>query len=59
AFPNMHLIDPNNAVCEPDICAVVEGNILVYHDEHHLTASYSRSLAPELGRELQPILGWW
>ncbi|MVU76549.1 acyltransferase family protein [Nocardia sp. ET3-3] len=59
AFPNLHLIDPNNAVCEPDVCAVVEGNILIYHDEHHLTASYSRSLAPELGRELQPILGWW
>ncbi|MEC3954472.1 acyltransferase family protein [Nocardia sp. CDC153] len=59
AFPNMHLIDLNDAVCEPDVCAVVEGNILVYHDEHHLTASYSRSLAPELGRQLQPILDWW
>ncbi|MGW4244129.1 acyltransferase family protein [Nocardia sp. NPDC004722] len=59
AFPNMHLIDPNDAVCEPTVCAVVEGNILIYHDEHHLTASYSRSLAPELERELQPILGWW
>ncbi|MFD7841931.1 acyltransferase family protein [Nocardia sp. NPDC059764] len=59
AFPNMHLIDPNDAVCEPVVCAVVEGNILVYHDEHHLTASYARSLAPELGRELRPILGWW
>ncbi|MFD6351768.1 acyltransferase family protein [Nocardia tengchongensis] len=58
-FPNMHLIDPNDAVCEPQRCAVVEGNILVYHDEHHLTASYSRSLAPELGRELRPILDWW
>ncbi|MGV9662193.1 acyltransferase family protein [Nocardia niigatensis] len=59
AFPNMHLIDPNDAVCEPDVCPVVEGNILIYHDEHHLTASYARSLAPELGRELQPILDWW
>ncbi|MEC3915041.1 acyltransferase family protein [Nocardia sp. CDC160] len=59
AFPNMHLIDLNDAVCEPDVCAVVEGNILIYHDEHHLTASYSRSLAPELGRQLEPILDWW
>ncbi|WP_084515639.1 acyltransferase family protein [Nocardia acidivorans] len=58
-FPNVHVLDLNNAVCEPDICAVIEGNILVYHDEHHLTASYSRSLAPELERQLQPILGWW
>ncbi|SLJ83130.1 acyltransferase 3 [Mycobacteroides abscessus subsp. abscessus] len=37
----------------------MEGNILIYHDEHHLTASYSRSMAPELGRRLGPILGWW
>ncbi|GAM45044.1 acyltransferase [Nocardia seriolae] len=59
AFPDMRLIDLNDAVCEPTSCAVVEGNILIYHDEHHLTASYSRSLAPELGRQLQPILDWW
>ncbi|WP_338040107.1 acyltransferase family protein [Nocardia huaxiensis] len=59
AFSQVHTIDLNDAVCEPDVCAVVEGNILVYHDEHHLTASYARSLAPELGRQLQPILGWW
>ncbi|WP_157555431.1 acyltransferase family protein [Nocardia crassostreae] len=58
-FPRVHTIDLNDAVCEPDVCAVVEGNILIYHDEHHLTASYARSLAPELGRQLQPLLGWW
>ncbi|MFI6867179.1 acyltransferase family protein [Nocardia sp. NPDC050406] len=58
-FPRVHTLDLSNAVCEAEVCAVVEGNILVYHDEHHLTASYSRSLAPELGRQLQPILGWW
>ncbi len=59
SFPHVHVIDLNNGVCEPDACAVVEGNILVYHDEHHLTASYSRSLAPQMARQLQPILGWW
>ncbi|WP_433590285.1 acyltransferase family protein [Nocardia sp. CA-145437] len=59
AYPNVFPIDLTDAVCEPDICPVVEGNILIYHDEHHFTASYSRSLAPALGRELQPILGWW
>lgn len=58
-FPHVHTLDLNNAVCEPDVCPVVEGNILVYHDEHHLTASYARSLAPELERQLRPILGWW
>ncbi|MBL1079129.1 acyltransferase [Nocardia sp. 2] len=59
AFSQVHTIDLNDAICRPDVCAVVEGNILVYHDEHHLTASYARSLAPELDRQLQPLLGWW
>ncbi|MGF0319188.1 acyltransferase family protein [Nocardia fluminea] len=59
AFPSVFPIDMTDAVCEPTLCAVAEGNILIYHDEHHLTASYSRSLAGPLGRKLQPILGWW
>ncbi|WP_280512406.1 acyltransferase family protein [Nocardia farcinica] len=59
SFPNVFPLDLSDAVCEVDICPVVEGNILIYHDEHHLTASYSRSMAPELGRRLGPILGWW
>ncbi|WP_330229997.1 acyltransferase [Nocardia sp. NBC_00508] len=58
-FPNVFPLDLSDAVCEREVCAVAEGNILIYHDEHHLTASYSRSLAPELGRQLSPILGWW
>ncbi|WP_067649867.1 acyltransferase family protein [Nocardia harenae] len=58
-YPAVFPIDLTDAVCEPEVCAVVEGNVLVYHDEHHLTASYSRSLAGPLGRELQPVLEWW
>ncbi|MBF6172048.1 acyltransferase [Nocardia blacklockiae] len=58
-FPNVFPIDMTDAVCTRDVCPVVGGNILIYHDEHHLTASYSRSLAGPLGRQLQPILGWW
>ncbi|KAA8883922.1 acyltransferase [Nocardia colli] len=59
SFPNVYPIDLTDAVCEGTVCPVSIGNILVYHDEHHLTASYSRSLADELGRRLQPLLGWW
>ncbi len=59
AFPNVYPLDLNDAVCGPEICSVAEGNILIYHDEHHLTATYSRSLAAELKRRLGPVLGWW
>ncbi|RDI67956.1 acyltransferase family protein [Nocardia pseudobrasiliensis] len=58
-YPNVFPIDLSDAVCEPTVCPVVEGNILIYHDEHHFTASYSHSLAGALGRQLQPLLHWW
>ncbi|MFF2088142.1 acyltransferase family protein [Nocardia sp. NPDC058176] len=58
-FPNVHLLDLSDAVCRPQRCRVVEGNVLIYRDEHHLTASYARSLAPELGRQIGTITGWW
>ncbi|MGW5312198.1 acyltransferase family protein [Nocardia thailandica] len=58
-FPNVFPIDLSDAVCEPDRCPVAAGNVLIYHDEHHLSASYSRSLAGPLGRALRPIVGWW
>ncbi|MFI9415196.1 acyltransferase family protein [Nocardia gamkensis] len=58
-YPNVFPIDLTDAVCEPTVCAVAEGNVLIYHDEHHFTASYSRSLSAELGRQLKPLLGWW
>jgi hypothetical protein len=36
------------AVCPAATCPPVIGNVLVYRDNHHLTAEYSRSLAPFL-----------
>ncbi|WP_405180027.1 acyltransferase [Nocardia sp. NBC_01377] len=59
AYPNVFPFDLSDSICRPDRCQVVEGNILIYRDEHHLTASYSRSLAPELGRQLGALTQWW
>ncbi|WP_036569893.1 acyltransferase family protein [Nocardia sp. BMG51109] len=59
AYPNVFPLDLTDAVCDPETCPVVAGNVLLYFDEHHLTATYSRSLAPALERQLQPILSWW
>ncbi|MGW5441046.1 acyltransferase family protein [Nocardia asteroides] len=58
-YPNVYLLDLSDAVCRPQRCRVVEGNVLIYRDEHHLTASYARSLAPELGRQIGAITRWW
>ncbi len=58
-YPNIFPIDLTDAFCDATVCPVVVGNILVYHDSHHLTSSYSHSLAGALGRALQPVLHWW
>ncbi|MEV0295497.1 acyltransferase family protein [Nocardia sp. NPDC050710] len=59
AYPNVYPLDLTDAVCRPDHCMAAEGNVLIYRDEHHLTASYARSLAPELGRQIGEITRWW
>ncbi|MFC6014525.1 acyltransferase family protein [Nocardia lasii] len=58
-YPSVYPIDLSDALCRPQRCRVVEGNVLIYRDDHHLTASYARSLAPELGRQIGAVTGWW
>ncbi|WP_280833265.1 acyltransferase family protein [Mycolicibacterium frederiksbergense] len=58
-YPLMRVLDLSDAVCRPDICRAVEGNVLVYHDAHHLSASYVRTLTGELDRQLSAATGWW
>jgi peptidoglycan/LPS O-acetylase OafA/YrhL len=41
-------IDMNGFICEQASCRAVVGNVLVYFDSHHLTASYSKTLAAYL-----------
>jgi peptidoglycan/LPS O-acetylase OafA/YrhL len=41
-------IDMNDLICEQTRCRAVVGNVLVYFDGHHLTASYSKTLAAYL-----------
>lgn len=58
-FPLLRPLDLSDAICRPDTCRAVEGNVLIYRDAHHLTATYMRTLAPELGRQIAAITGWW
>ncbi|MEV6558262.1 acyltransferase family protein [Nocardia sp. NPDC051756] len=59
AYPHIYPLDLSDDVCRADRCRVVEGNVLVYRDEHHLTASYARTLAPELGQQIGAVTQWW
>lgn len=59
AYPTMKVLDLSDAVCRPTICRAVEGNVLIYHDAHHLSSAYVRTLTDELARQMSDALGWW
>jgi peptidoglycan/LPS O-acetylase OafA/YrhL len=58
-FPMLKPLDMSDAVCRADICPAVEGNVLVYRDAHHLSATYMRTMTSELGRQVGAATGWW
>jgi peptidoglycan/LPS O-acetylase OafA/YrhL len=43
---NVRFLDLADHVCDGAFCPAVIGNVLVYLDDNHLTASYARSMAP-------------
>ena len=58
-FPLLKPLDMSDAVCRPDHCRVVEGNVLLYHDSHHISSTYMRTMTNELGRQIAAITRWW
>ncbi|MCZ4519300.1 acyltransferase family protein [Rhodococcus ruber] len=58
-FPGFSSLDLSDAVCDDSVCRVEQGNVLIYRDEHHLTATYVRTLTTELGRQIGTATGWW
>jgi len=55
----LHTIDMTDLFCADWTCPAVIGNVLAYIDDNHLTAAYSRTLAPELDVRLGKVTGWW
>jgi peptidoglycan/LPS O-acetylase OafA/YrhL len=58
-FPLLKPLDMSDAVCRKDVCRAVEGNVLLYHDSHHISKSYMRTMADELGRQIGAATRWW
>ncbi len=50
------LVDLTAAFCEDDVCPAVIGHTIVYRDEHHITATFSKTYAPYLVRAIQRLL---
>jgi peptidoglycan/LPS O-acetylase OafA/YrhL len=53
----VHFLDLSDYLCDAEICPAVLGNVLVFRDSNHLTATYARTLAPVFGARLDAILG--
>jgi len=50
------IVDLSDRFCLDDICPAVIGNVLVYRDSHHITATYSRLLSDDLAERLEEVL---
>ena len=48
----LRVIDMTDGICGPDTCTAIVGNIIVWRDNHHLSATYSEALGPYLAQQL-------
>lgn len=56
--PNVTLMDLTEHVCPGGDCDAVVGNVLVYWDHSHITATYAATLAPAVESALSEATGW-
>ncbi|MHA6619996.1 acyltransferase family protein [Pseudonocardia sp. DLS-67] len=55
--PNVTFLDLADYVCDDTRCPAVIGNVLVYLDDNHLTASYATTLAPVIEDQVVSAVG--
>ena len=53
SYEGIGIIDPSYWVCPTDPCPVVIGNLEIFQDNSHLTATYAAAMAPILASALQ------
>ena len=53
--PFSAVVDLSDILCPGSSCPVVIDRMIVYRDDHHLTATFAASLADVLGERLPPI----
>ncbi|MBB2894476.1 SGNH hydrolase domain-containing protein [Flexivirga oryzae] len=53
--PGVHTIDLTKYFCTRTTCPAVIGGVTVYFDASHMTATYSRTLAPYLEKKLDAL----
>jgi peptidoglycan/LPS O-acetylase OafA/YrhL len=54
---NVSFLDLSDYLCTAQVCPPVIGNVYVYLDENHLSATYMRTMSPVLQRAIDGALG--
>lgn len=54
----LHLLDLSDLICTLEKCPAQVGNMYVYLDDNHLSASYVETMSAEFGRRLAAASGW-
>ena len=54
----IRFLDMNDQICSAANCGVTRNGLVIFTDDNHLTASFSRSLGPVFGDRLATALGW-
>ncbi|RSM85277.1 acyltransferase [Kibdelosporangium aridum] len=55
---NVSFLDFSNYFCTPEICPPVIGNILVYMDDNHITATFMTTMSAVVEKAVHAALGW-
>ena len=56
-MPLFHQIDAGDMLCPGDVCGTIIGDVFVYMDDNHVSATYSRTMAPELASRIKQAMG--
>lgn len=57
-LPNTKFLDFSSYYCPAGKCEAVIGNVIVYLDTNHPTATFMRSLTPIFAQEIEAATGW-
>ncbi len=57
ALPGIETLDTTDFFCTDTACPAVIGSVVVYLDKSHMTATYSRSIAPFIEAQILAALG--
>ncbi|UPO75598.1 acyltransferase family protein [Arthrobacter sp. Helios] len=58
SIQGLALLDMSDLICPEGTCLPTVGNVFVYMDSNHLTATYTASMGPEFDRRFHAAVHW-